>query len=263
MKRVPILFIAVLLTTNCVFARLDKDLVIYFSFDNVKGKIILDASGNKLHADIIANTAFVKGKYGNAIHIAAEPEDSDCVHIPADDLLKIEGGITMMAWVYHEDWNTAWGSWLDKGSQTQVGRQTSYSMGFFDDLFKGPNISMILGGHNQSWQFNTSGPMVNKRWHHITGIHDGKFTKIYLDGIIRSDPKREFEFFGINDADVRIGCAAGDPEYTFKNGSIDEVGLWRRALSEDEIRTAMQGPLFSVSQKDKVATMWGDIKSQR
>ena len=36
------------------------------------------------------------------MHVAAEPEGNDCVHVPADDLLKIEDEITMMAWVYHE-----------------------------------------------------------------------------------------------------------------------------------------------------------------
>ena len=116
MRWIILLFVAVLLfTTSQATAKLEKDLVVYFTFDKVKGKKILDASGNDLDADVVANVDFVEGKYGDAIHIAAEPENGDCVHTPADDLLKIEGEITMMAWLYHEDWDTVWGVWIDKG----------------------------------------------------------------------------------------------------------------------------------------------------
>ena len=86
MKRILFLLIFVLFTVNQVSAKLEKDLVVYFTFDNVKGKKILDASGNDLDADVVANVDFVEGKYGNALHIAAKPEGNECVHVPADDL---------------------------------------------------------------------------------------------------------------------------------------------------------------------------------
>ena len=116
MKWLTFLFIAVLFTASQTTAKLEKDLVVYFTFDKVKGKKILDASGNDLDAEVVANVDFIKGKYGNAIHIAAELEGDDCLNIPADDLLKIEGEITMMAWVFNEDWVKNSGKWFDKGS---------------------------------------------------------------------------------------------------------------------------------------------------
>ena len=263
MRWIVFLFIAVLLfTTSQAIARLDRDLVVYLTFDNVKGRKVLDASGNDLDAEVVANVDFIKGKYGNAIHIAAEPEGGDCVRVPADDLLKIEGEITMMAWVYHEDWDTALGSCIDKGGRIlALERHTSYGLGFFDGVFesKGADISMVLGGGQESWGFITNGPVVNKRWHHIAGTYDGKTTRLYLNGEIHSDREENFAFMGTNDLDLRIGCAAGDPPYIFENGSIDEVGVWRRALSQAEIEQAMKG-FLAVSPKDKVATTWGDIK---
>lgn len=266
MIRILFIFIALLLVTTYATAGLDEGLVFYFTFDQVKGKKILDASGNRLDADVIANTNFVKGRYGNGIHIAAEPEGDDCIHVPADDLLKIEGEITMTAWVYHEDWEIAWGSWLDKGSQDRIDRKLSYSMGFFEAHipFRGPKIGMILGTVQGSWKSITTGPMKNKNWHHIAGTYDGSSLRIYLDGIILSESENVFGFgfMGTNDSELRIGCAVGHPRYTFRNGSIDEVALWRRALSQDEIKTAMQD-IFEVSPKDKTATTWGDIKQRK
>ena len=264
---IRILFIlpAVLLVTTYATAGLEKDLVAYFTFDNVKGKKILDTSSNHLHADVIANTNFVKGRYGNGIHIAADPEGDGCVRVPADELLKIEGEITMMAWVYHEDWEIAWGAWLDRGSQDRIDQKLSYSMGFFEPHipFRGPKIGMILGDIQGRWKFITMGPMKNKNWHHIAGTYDGRTVRIYLDGIIRSETERVIGFMGTNDSELHIGCAVGHPRYTFRSGSIDEVGLWRRALTDNEIKTAMQQDVFAVSPKDKTATTWGDIKHQR
>ena len=67
-------------------ADLAEGLVLYFTFDNVKGKVIVDDSGNGLDADIIANTDIVKGKYGDAIRITNV--GPDCVNVPASDDLK-------------------------------------------------------------------------------------------------------------------------------------------------------------------------------
>ena len=261
MKRILFPLILVLFTVSSVSAGLEDDLVVYFTFDNVKGKKVLDASGNDLHADVVANVDFIKGKYGNALHIAAEPDGNDCVHIPAGGLLKIEDEITMMAWVYNEDWDKNSGTWFDKGSHTVREEKKGYGMGLFNDVgaFKGPNIGMRLGGIQSVWSFTTSGPMVDKRWHHIAGTYDGETTKIYLDGKIRSKVDSVFEFSGTNDVDLRIGCAKNHPQYTFKNGLIDEVGIWGRALTEAEVVEAMKG-FLAVSPKDKVATSWGDIK---
>lgn len=273
MKRILFLLIFVLFTVNQAYAGLEEDLVVYFTFDNVKGKKILDASGNDLDADVVANIDFVKGKYGNAMHIAAEAKGSDCVHVPADDLLKIKDEITMMAWVYHEDWDTVSGQLFDNGSHILDEREKSYGLGLFPDPenpgflrdFNDPNVVMRLGGvldgrREMTWNFWSWGRMADKEWHHIAGTYDGRTKRMYMDGeIISDDEIVDFKFIGTNDSDMRIGCAKNHPQYTFKNGSIDEVGLWRRALTQSEIRKVRGGAL-AVSPKDRVATTWGDIK---
>ena len=271
MKRMPLLLLVMLFTATQAIAELDEDLVVYFTFDKVKGKKILDVSNNGLDAKAVGNIGFVKGKYGNAVHIGVEAKD-DCVHVPADDLLKIEGKITMMAWVYHEDWDSVSGQLFDNGSHILDEMEKSYGLGLFPDPehfeflrnFDDPNIVMDLGGVSDggeegTWRFWSGGPMVDKEWHHIAGTYDGRTKRIYLDGEIRSDRNEDFEFIGTNNSDLRIGCAKNHPQYTFKDGSIDEVGLWRRALTQSEIRQVMGGAL-AVSPKNKVATTWGSIK---
>ena len=257
----------IFVTVEYTVADITDDLVFYFTFDNIKGKRILDESKNGLDAEVIENTKFVKGKYGNAIHITNETED--CVNIPATDGLKISDAITMMAWMYYEDWTGSSSQWFDKGCYSKelksygmavFGKKHFPELGVFE---KGSAISIILANDNATQIHVLPNEMENRTWHHIVGTYDDKTTKIYLDGEVIFESPSEFEFSGTNDEDIRIGCAKGEPEYAFEDGFIDEVGIWSRALSEDEIKTAMQGPLFSVSPKDKVATTWGDIKSQQ
>ncbi len=257
----------IFVTVGYTVADLTDDLVFYFTFDNVEGKRILDESENGLDAEVIENTKFVKGKYGDAIQITGETED--CVNIPATDALKISDAITMMAWVYHEDWTGSSSQWFDKGCYSET--LESYGMAVFGKkhfpelaaIENGSGISIILANDTVTNINMLPNIMENRTWYHIVGTYDDKATKIYLDGEVILESQSGFEFSGTNDLDIRIGCAKGKPEYAFEDGFIDEVGIWSRALSEKEIGNAMRGPLFSVSPKDKVATMWGDIKSQR
>ena len=64
MRWIAFLFIAGTFTTSQTTAKLEKDLVVYFTFDNVKGKKILDASGNDLDADVVANVDFIEVNMG-------------------------------------------------------------------------------------------------------------------------------------------------------------------------------------------------------
>ena len=259
----PFFVVLVLVSVGHATADLDDDLIVHFTFDNVKGKRIFDESGNGLDARIVKKTQFVEGKYGKAIRITGETED--CVNIPSADALEISGEITMMAWVYHENWIESTSQWFDKGCYGAA--NSLYGMGVFNrERADGSRIGIVLGGE-QHMRFIVLSDMRDKTWHHIVATSDSKSVKLYLDGKIVNPPGLlppafQFHFKGVNDEDLRIGCAKNKPQYAFKNGSIDEVAIWSRVLSEDEIRSAMQRFLLAVSPKHKIATTWGTIKRE-
>ncbi len=263
-----ILFVLILITARYTTADLTKGLVVYFTFDNVKDKQILDESGNGLDAKVIENTQFVMGKYGKAIRITRETED--CVNIPDSDKLKIDDDITMMAWVYHENWKGRSSQWFDKGIRSKD-RHSAYGMAVYDEkdiggagwFEDGSGIGIVLGtGELQHQQMIlVSNTMKDRKWHHIVGTVGDNGVKIYLDGeSIVQTLNENVNFKGTNKEDLRIGCVKNKPQYAFEDGSIDEVAIWSRVLSEDEVRAAMRGPLLAVSPKDKVTMTWGNIK---
>lgn len=271
MRSIMSLFIVlVVFTASPAFAGLDEGLVVYLTFDSVKGDRIFDVSGNELHAQQARTTRFVLGKYGDAIRSAAATEE--CVTIPASDALNISGEITMGAWVFRENWSEGSAFWLDKGSYAGNPELHAYSMAVFQvkdadwelgDL-KGTVILMSLGGAGNQNRF--SAVLRNKgdkEWHHLAGTYDGAFVKMYMDGELFFDG----EDFGptevvadTNNRDLRIGCVENRPQFAFHTGAIDEVALWNRSLTEAEIRTAMKGNILTVSPGDKASTTWGDIK---
>ncbi len=263
-----LLFVLILITARYTTADLTEGLVVYFTFDNVNGKQILDESGNGLDAEVIENTQFVEGKYGKAIRITRETED--CVNIPNSHKLEIDDEITMMAWVYHENWKGQSSQWFDKGIRTKD-LHSAYGMAVYDEkdiggagwFEDGSGIGMVLGTgepkHQQLILVNNT--MEDRKWHHIVGTVGDRGVKIYLDGeSIVQIVNENVKFKGTNKEDLRIGCVKNKPQFAFEGGAIDEVAIWSRVLSEDEVRTAMQGPLLSVSPKGKLATTWGNIK---
>ena len=256
----------ILLVTTDVNAGLDEDLVFYLTFDDIKGQTIVDTSGNSLDAEIIENAKIVKGKYGDAIHITDNGQD--CVNIPSQEKLKVTGEISMMVWIYSsETWHGKKAHWLEKDCHfvVPIGWAHCYGIGSFD-IGNGPEIGLFLGAQiDGEWdqrELITPHKMEENKWHHVVGSYDGETIKIYLDGTVIGEKKIKFNFFGDNDADVRIGCAKNVPHLTFMNGFIDEAAVWQRALSAIEIKQAMSGNFLAVSPADKVATTWANIKKR-
>ncbi len=255
--------VVILLATTYANAGLDGRLVFYLSFDNTKGQTIGDTSSNGLDAEIIENAKIVKGKYGEAIHITNNGQD--CVSISSHEKLKFTDEITMTAWIHsQETWEGKKVHWIDKGCHWfEVEWGASYGIGSID-IGNGPEIWLFLGarddrGISDRQEFIVPHEMQEKRWHHIAGSYDGKTMKIYLDGDVMGEERREFNFSGDNIASVWIGCARN--KYAFVNGTIDEAAVWRRALSETEIKQAMSGNFLAVSLTDKVATTWANLKA--
>ena len=272
MKRILFLFFVALFIVSQVSAGLEEDLVVYLTFDNVKGKRILDTSGNNLDAKAIRNVNFIEGKHGDAIKIRSNTED--CVNIPASEALKISE-ITMSAWIYRENWANGSGYWFDKGCYAGPADRHAYGMAVFQvkdahwdlgGINTGTVLVMILGGKgNQSRLSVKLSSLGGKKWHHVVGTYDGAFRTIYLNGEVFLDAKKvgfapTKVVADTNDEDLRIGCAKGKKAYALDHGLIDEVALWRRALTQSEVRTIMKGNFLAVSPRDTTATTWGDIK---
>jgi hypothetical protein len=80
----------------------------------------------------------------------------------------------------------------------------------------------------------------NNQWHHLVAVFDSQLStlKLYLDGIlVEQNPSIAADCYGNVPQSTTIGCST-DFDYTdvgFFNGEIDDIGIWNRALNQQEI----------------------------
>ena len=228
------LVIALMLLSSAASAQ-DPSLVLYFSFDN---DVAAEATDHSLYGNngvIQGDPVAVAGQFGDAFTFDAS---DDQVVVPSDAMLDIRDQITMMAWIQPganltADWRTIMGK-----SPTSVLGQATFSYDFRTDNSGVLRFSLNIGG----WQ-SILGPILEEgTWYHIAGTYDGAELLLYLDG----EPIGTAAASGQINSTVDPVCvgnivnAAGNSNNEYWSGIIDEVRLWDRALSADEVAMNME-----------------------
>jgi hypothetical protein len=243
--------IVLLGTGNCVFGEnspapaadkaqtqapdLSRGLVLYFSFDAVVEEAgltkITDQSGNG-NVGILAGGNFVEGKFGKALECKYE-NLGDGVVVNDSNSLALDA-VTIAVWIKTSRLDDQWSRILDKGWLSAY--------------------NLCIGGEykGQRWQdkttFECAGcsmisktPVVDGQWHLIIGSYDGQVQKLYIDGKLDSKNKMEKPVpMKHNDNVLTIGklavMEAPPHDKPFFDGLIDEVRLYNRVLSDEEVQ---------------------------
>ena len=258
MKNVVLILTLLLLAASFVYAANEPEdsLILYMSFDTVDGVNTIDHSlyGNNGEMKGDPDPQHVDGKFGKALEFNGQ---SDWVEIPHHETLTVDKDVTVMAWINPERIagpnNAQWQGILAKGNGPR-----SYS--FYTETGKGC-LHLSVGGAGSA----CDGKVVANEWQHVAAQVEGNTHRYWIDG------ENVGEYGGKNPppgaadtATVFIGKThEGSREFL---GLIDEVRIWNRALSEDEIVEQMNkghDELFPVDPRYKAATTWGTMKSQR
>lgn len=72
-----------------------------------------------------------------------------------------------------------------------------------------------------------------RRWYHAVGVYDGSNMTLYMDGIVASSPSSQTGTIYNSNSTLFIG--ATDVSLLRTNGTIDEVRVYNRVLSQAEI----------------------------
>jgi len=203
----------------------DPSLVGYWKFDEGTGTTAADSSGNGNDGIINGGAVWVRGKFGNALKFDGSTNYVNCSRTSNLDLTD---AVTIEAWIQNitnYGWSQVAGRW-------------------HTDSWK-EDYALTLRNSGSSWLFqfvitNTSGNLSyvlasatpDFNWHHLAGTFDGRYIKIYFDG----------QLIGTTDLGFNQKMATSGKEllmgnlWTQKlNGTIDEVRIYNRALSADEI----------------------------
>jgi len=235
-------------------AAMPDDLVLYMSFDKgtISGKEVKDLSNYGNNGAIVGSPKQVAGYNGEAIELNGS---SDSVEITtSESLAKTAGEITMEAWLYTRADGTA--EIISKWDNTMNGI-------IHFEAAAGGNMRFGMRKKDDSFVVNFttgSGGLNLKTWVHVAEVYDGKKAIVYFDGAEIDSRDGAGEMRENENAMWWIGSMYTQGRWF--NGLIDEVCIWSRALSVDEVKKSMAGTLINaaVDAQGKLATTWAEIK---
>jgi hypothetical protein len=232
----------------------DDALVFYLPFEEGSGDITVDQSGNNIEGELNGAKWSNEGRFGGCIHLDA---DTSYVEFPAAPELDITDQITIEFWILPEQ---------SQGDSNILGRRSAANVGGYcvqwSAQFTGePMIEtwLNIGGWQGTRQQQTVSPELGN-WHHIASVYDGSSMKQYVDGAIDIEVPIPGKIASIQEV-FRIGKA--QTGLAGMIGRVDEVVVYKRALSEKEINEDMtKGIMFPVSPAGNLVTVWGNIKGE-
>jgi hypothetical protein len=92
----------------------------------------------------------------------------------------------------------------------------------------------IANANTVKTAFANSGLTVNK-WTHVVGVYNGTDLKIFVDGVLQNEITAVTNGIGQSSTDVVIGKWAGGSGTLNWNGSIDEVRIWNKTISDEQV----------------------------
>jgi hypothetical protein len=248
-KLVLFVTIMLLIIANLVVAE-DKDLVAYWNFDEGSGKTAKDIIGNH-DGTFFGTPTWVQGKFGKSLEFDGK---SSYVIVPDAPDLAIETNITFSVWfkptVTINSGNNAW-RMLSKNNDYFL--LFNYEqLGSLGWLIKDPSgTNHVVHSKTNEWKKDV--------WYHAAGTFDGKELKIYVDGAMEASLQWSGKA-GTSKLAIWIGA---DDVPNYFPGAIDDFRIYKRALSEADVKQAMSGPVIAVQPSKSTATTWGEIKENR
>ena len=238
------------------------DVVGLWLFDEGKGDVAGDSSGNGQNGEVLADVKWVKGKFDDALMFPGTVTNTSYVRVPNNPSLDLsEHSIT--AWIKVTPTVDDWQCIVCKWEPHQV---RNYSL--MTQNTEGPPGGLMVhitsGGPKQYVGIHGQTSLTDDEWHHIACAYDGSLLRGYVDGtMIGEKPAGQPD---TNPGDLTIGARWGGIHPT--TGIIDDVGLFRVALEEDEIKEIMTNglqkvlDLTAVEPLHKLTTTWAGIKAR-
>ena len=192
---------------------------------------IYDFSGNNNNASDIINGTFVSGKLKNGINLNASTRN------------YVLGSTSPFDFA---DQNFTMSFWINKSSSTQgviISEGGAGGGGWLLQSLSTNNLQMVLKkGGSDAFRATQSSGITNNEWHHIVALgflnttnETGNFIDFYVDGIrIKKDADSKITDYDPATVVYSLG-SRGAGNSLFFNGTIDEVAVWNRTLSDNEV----------------------------
>ena len=230
-----------------------EDILVYYSFDKLNGDTVQDGSGNGNDAKLTGNGKLVDGQFGKAIHLNGGVVQMS----PANDFIvsiSENGEVTMEAWFFMN--NHANHSGI-------ISIETADAGCCVFRLMVNPSSKPFWdAGHHKDKSLDNFTFELNT-WYHYVLVANGKDGKIYIDGKFIGSKDENIVFQKWEQAEIFVGAGEGPNTHPIEDAIIDEVVIYSKALSENEVKASMElgvAGVLAVEAENKLAVTWGQLK---
>ena len=215
-----IMFTQQLSSSSCM-----ESLAGYWQLDEASGSVASDLSGNNNHGSVIGYGRWVAGKFGGCMSFDIDEEyissDGVCADVAGGDL-------SFSAWIKCKQtkrsnvqqviasFNTSTG-----GNRLSLGHEEgSTTLGINDDVWRDTGVAIL-----------------DSNWHHVAYTLDNSsnILKVYIDGEIARTVYSAVSIASDDKFSIAQKFEPGSVEGSFYEGLIDDVRIYTKVLTVEEI----------------------------
>lgn len=201
-----------------------------------------DESGNGNNGTVNGAT-LTSDRFLNSNNAYSFDGVDDFIQIPNINLINGQNGISVSAWCQIIGYNgqicpDCYQYIVSKGSDANTGHfgiKYSQNPNSFDFFISVNNFQ--TNGYIYS---NSSYPIPQSSWHNLIMTYDNQNLKVYVDGILRNSMPYTLPYSPNLDP-ILVGKHILSSFPYFTNGKIDDIGIWNRALTPQEVTALYNG----------------------
>ena len=220
-KKQCLLLVGVLLMSASVFAA-DPDLVGWWELDESSGTVASDSSGNGNDGTVNGGAKWVPGVLKGGLEFDG-----------VDDWVDTGNKDHLIHWTL-ACWATSPAAPAKGSPSGPMNRKGNYQINWNHSsaTYQGAVVMNVDG----SWHAAKFEPLEANTWYHLAATYDGSALNAYRDGVlITSTPVSG------TPQDVTQELQLGSAGARYFGGTLDDVRLYKRALTVDEIQVVMVG----------------------
>jgi len=233
-----------------VIAITDATLSGYWPLDEGEGTTAVDWSGHGGYGTLIGGPQWADGLYGGALSFTGAGQYVNCGTAAAD----ITGDLTLAAWIKMAPNNS--GKYMGI-----AGRLNGVYQGFALVRHSSDVLRLWVGDGSTDLAksaVNSDVTYTDTEWRHVAMVHEGQANRLFVDGKKQAGTNVTLvpnpEFF-------HIGRQYSHLNDRYFNGLIDDVRVYNKAMTEDQIKQVLAGdPLVASDPAPGIGAMV-DIRS--
>lgn len=228
-----------------------KAKILHYNFNQKNDTRVSDASGFRNHSLELGSSTAPQWTESSILGGGCYKFNGTS-HIAIGNKCKPTDAITISTWVYKDNWNTTVSERVI--SCTEAG---GWQIGIND-----ASGSLSFQLYTSLKSYLSSVPVVklstiSAGWHHVVGTFDGRYAKLYLDGVLKatSDVGQVVSIAYHATNGVFIGAESGTSETSNAgsciDGCIDDVRIYSTAITAEDVLELYQ-TRASVAKNGKV-----------